>query len=270
MITINLTFAGTFGNRVTDVAGLTMIGLRLTEMNIMASSNMNMAVLAATACGIDFIYNGGLFEIATGNVAVVDTDVNFLGTFGTANSAGLVMNGPTKTDKPMAFIVDARAGRSSRLSGQVASNLRSGFVVQTANMQGDSTPELILDPSHERSGRISVIDLQARKVLCNATDFVVGGMKIKLIGAEPTGHSEFSSFQTLSLSLKNTFKVLDAASGKVLESVSANTRRAEKHQAMKAEKMQSVSIASVWTARQTTTLPTLSIPSKRLSVINLA
>lgn len=174
----------------------------------------------------------------------------------------------TKTGKPMAFIVDARTGQSNKLGGQVASNLRNGFVVQTANVQGDSKPELVMDPSRERSGRISVIDLQAQKVLWNATDFVLGGMKIKKIGADPTGHSEFSNFKLVSLRQKDTFKILDGATGKVLETVSANTRRAEKRQAMKSEKMQSTSATSVRSAIQPTSLASVSIPRRRLPVMN--
>ena len=174
----------------------------------------------------------------------------------------------TKTGKPMAFIVDARTGQSTKLGGQVASNLRNGFVVQSANVQGDSTKELILAPSRERSGRISGIDLEAKKVLWNATDFVLGGMKINQVGADPSGHSEYSSFQLVSLRQKNTFKILNGATGKLQETVSANTRRVEKRQAMKAEKMQSASIASVPNATQPTGLVRVSIPRRRLPVMN--
>ena len=174
----------------------------------------------------------------------------------------------TKTGKPMAFIVDARTGQSTKLGGKVASNLRNGFVVQSANVQGDSTKELILAPSRERSGRISVIDLEAKKVLWNATDFVLGGMKINQVGADPSGHSEYSSFQLVSLRQKNTFKILNGATGKLQETVSANTRRVEKRQAMKAEKMQSASIASVPNATQPTGLVRVSIPRRRLPVMN--
>ena len=174
----------------------------------------------------------------------------------------------TKTGKPMAFIVDARTGQSTKLGGQVASNLRNGFVVQTANVQGDSTKELILTPSRERSGRISVIDLQAKKVLWNATDFVLGGMKINQVGADPSGNSEYSSFQLFSLRQNDTFKILDGATGKLLETVSDRTRRAEERQAMKAEKMQSASIASVPNATQPTGLAKVSIPRRRLPVMN--
>ena len=174
----------------------------------------------------------------------------------------------TKTGKPMAFIVDARTGQSTKLGGQVASNLRNGFVVQTANVKGDSTPELVLAPSRERSGRISVIDLQAKKVLWNATDFVLGGMKINQIGADPNGNSEYSSFQLVSLRQKDTYKILNGATGKLQETVSANTRRAEKRQAMKAEKMQTASIASVPIATQPTGLVRVSIPRRRLPVMN--
>lgn len=170
----------------------------------------------------------------------------------------------TKTGKPMAFIVDARTGQSTKLGGQVASDLRNGFVVQTANVQSDSTQELVLAPSRERSGRISVIDLQAQKVLWNATDIVLGGMKINQIGSDPSGKSEYSSFQLVSLRQKDTFKILNGATGKLQETVSANTRRAEKRQAMKAEKIQSASIASVPNATQ----PSVSIPRKRLPVMN--
>jgi hypothetical protein len=170
----------------------------------------------------------------------------------------------TKTGKPMAFIVDARTGQSTKLGGQVASNLRNGFVVQTANVKGDSTKELILAPSRERSGRISVIDLQAQKVLWNATDFVLGGMKINQIGSDPSGKSVYSSFQLVSLRQTDTFKIINGATGKLQETVSANTRRAEKRQAMKAEKMQSASIASVPNATQAT----VSIPRRRLPVMN--
>ena len=174
----------------------------------------------------------------------------------------------TKTGKPMAFIVDARTGQSTKLGGQVASNLRNGFVVQTSNLQGDSTKELILAPSRERSGRISVIDLQAKKVLWNATDFVLGGMKINQIGADPSGKSEYSNFQLFSLRQNDTFKILDGATGKLLETVSDRTRLAEKRQAMKAEKMQSASIASVPNATQPTGLVRVSIPRRRLPVMN--
>jgi len=174
----------------------------------------------------------------------------------------------TKTGKPMAFIVDARTGQSTKLGGQVASNLRNGFVVQTANMQGDSTQELILAPSRERSGRISVIDLQAQKVLWNATDFVLGGMKINQIGSDPSGKSVYSSFQLVSLRQTDTFKIINGATGKLQETVSANTRRAEKRQAMKAVKMQSISTTSVRSAIKPTSLATVSIPRRRLPVMN--
>ena len=173
----------------------------------------------------------------------------------------------TKTGKPMGFIVDARTGQSTKLGGKVASNLRNGFVVQSANVQGDSTKELILAPSRERSGRISVIDLEAKKVLWNATDFVLGGMKINQVGADPSGHSEYSSFQLVSLRQKDTFKILNGATGKLQETVSANTRRVEKRQAMKAEKMQSASIASV-TNSTPKGLIRVSIPRRRLPVMN--
>ena len=53
-----------------------------------------------------------------------------------------------------------------------------------------------------------------------------------------------------------------------LETVSDRTRLAEKRQAMKAEKMQSASIASVPNATQPTGLARVSIPRRRLPVMN--
>ena len=173
----------------------------------------------------------------------------------------------TKTGKAMVFIVDARTGQSTRLNGQVASNLRKGFVVQTANLAGDSQPELILAPSRDRSGRISVIDPQARKVLWNATDFVLGGMKVKPVGSNSTGHSTLSNLQLVSERLTFTYKVLDGATGKLIETMSARTRLAERHRAVKALKMATATEAAVPSSIHAISSSVARIPRKKLNLM---
>ena len=95
VVTTGVTFDGTFGTA--NSAGLVMSGSTLDSMDITVSSNMTVSGLTVTANGVEFTYNstGSQFEIVSGSVSVVTSDVNFNGTFGTANSAGLVMSGST-------------------------------------------------------------------------------------------------------------------------------------------------------------------------------
>ncbi|MFM7316822.1 MAG: beta strand repeat-containing protein, partial [bacterium] len=75
-------FSGIFGSGNTP--GLVMTGSSLTAMDITVNSNMNVAGLNLTANGVQFLYNsaGNQFQIATGTVSVITSDVNFSGIFG--------------------------------------------------------------------------------------------------------------------------------------------------------------------------------------------
>lgn len=124
----------------------------------------------------------------------------------------------TRTGSPRAFIVDGRTGQITKINGRVSASLQSGFIVQPIQVVGDSTKELILVPAKQKSGRISVIDLKDQKVLWNATDAVIGGMSIEIVGHDSGTQSTTSNIEIRSIRQKNIYKVLDGATGRMTES----------------------------------------------------
>ena len=160
-----------------------------------------------------------------------------------------------KTGSPTVYFVDGRTGQSTRMSGLVSSFLRKGFTVTTANISGDSNLEYILAPSKHYSGRISAIDLKAKKVLWTSTDYVAGGMDISTEGSDPFGKAPTVNIKLTSIMSSETYKVIKGSSGKLVRS-----RSEQKKMPMAMPKMTHSHAMS--------NSSSVSIPRRRLPVMN--
>jgi len=160
-----------------------------------------------------------------------------------------------KSGSPTAFFVDGRTGQSTRISGLVSSFLRKGFTVTTANISGDSNLEYILAPSKHYSGRISAIDLKAKKVLWTSKDYVAGGMDISTEGSDPLGKAPTVNIRLTSITNSETYKVINGSTGKLVEA------RSERKKMPMSKPMMTHSTAI-------SNSSSVSIPRRRLPVMN--
>lgn len=87
----------------------------------------------------------------------------------------LLRSGPAKP-----FLVDGLTGAVTPISGTVSANLARGFAVEMTRLLGDGRRQLVLYPSNDRSGQVSVIDLSSRSVLWSSSGTVRGGMTVKI------------------------------------------------------------------------------------------
>ena len=87
-----------------------------------------------------------------------------------------------RTGQARPIFVDGRTGTPTMIANAVNTNLRAGFSVLPFNLSaGSATTQWIFAPSNNKSGLISLVDLQTRQTLWNAHDRVLGGMTVKAV-----------------------------------------------------------------------------------------
>lgn len=83
------------------------------------------------------------------------------------------------------FLVDGLTGRVTRISGTVSPNLVQGFAIDSTSLIGNGRRQLVLFPSNDRSGRVSVIDVNTKSVLWTSSGTVRGGMTVSIMKSFP-------------------------------------------------------------------------------------
>jgi hypothetical protein len=133
----------------------------------------------------------------------------------------------TKKGTPRVFFVDGRTGAVTKIRGAVAAGLRKGMVLEGADVAGGGDETLILAPSDDHSGKISVVDLDAKRVLWTSKSTIAGGMTVNLVGSEVPGRGLEADIQIRSVSHPGTVKVFNGQTGAIVRSKTEPSVRLE-------------------------------------------
>lgn len=141
--------------------------------------------------------------------------------FNADNTPDYIMIPRSWAAKPI--FVDGRTGTAIQMANEVSHNLRNGFTVLPFNFTNQPvTTQWVFAPSNNRPGRVAMVDYQARKVLWNATDIVLGQMNVSTAIANYQTAGVYGSTPSVFLTSTKRFnykfeKVLDGKSGKVIQ-----------------------------------------------------
>ncbi len=120
----------------------------------------------------------------------------------------------TKAGAPRLFFVDGRTGAVTRIAGKVGRALRRGMVIEEARFASGDDEQLLLAPNRHHSGRVSVVDVQAKRVLWTSRQWVPGGMNVVLDGSSLAGREGKSDVGLNSIRYPNAMKVLNGQTGR--------------------------------------------------------
>jgi hypothetical protein len=123
----------------------------------------------------------------------------------------------TKAGATKLFFVDGRTGQVTKIAGSVAAILRTGMVVQEHDLAGDNAKEFLLSPNRGRTGKISSVDLHAKRVVWTSSDAVCGGMTVRFSGTRVPNRTNKANIALTSIHHSNSGIVLDGASGKQIK-----------------------------------------------------